>query len=244
MVARGPVFCGYTPHLTQFGVIPKTSAIARNGDQPVQAIEFPNELTDGESSGLPVYAIALIVVAALCFCIVGILCIALLLRRRNRAAKPTRATVKPQARDADVPLQSMPRSSTVNDQKVTNPAFGPDSGRGFEDAVVEEIGDSSLESLSEAGDGRATLNMGAYQTLRNATLAAPGAAPPARVVDEPVERNQPTSIIDMDTYKTLTASQVHNNNNNNSNNGDRTAIDAAIFSALESDDSSSSLSSS
>jgi hypothetical protein len=239
LVARGPVFCGYTPHLTQFGIIPKTAAVQRGNDPAVRALEISAGERDAESSGLPDYAIALIVIGAVCYCALIIALIVLVARRRSRAAKPKRDNFK--SRENDVPLNDVPRVS-VNDGRVTNPAFGPESGRHMDDAIVEELSDSSLESLSEAGDGRATLNMGAYQTLRN-TLATNNGQAPSKQFDEPVEREQPTSIVDMDTYQTLTKSGA-NNFNAGGNNKDRTAIDAAIFSALESDDSSTSSSSS
>jgi hypothetical protein len=92
--------------------------------------------------------------------------------------------------------------------------------------VVEDLSDTSLSSLSDdrqpaRAKGKAApresstaLDMDAYQTMRK------------DVVDE--ERGN--SIIDMSTYKTLTGNESKAGGGN-----DRSAIDAAIFSALESD---------
>lgn len=94
-------------------------------------------------------------------------------------------------------------------------------------AVVEDLSDTSLSSLSDdrqparakggkaaARESSTALDMDAYQTMRK------------DVVDE--ERGN--SIIDMSTYKTLTGNEAKGGAGN-----DRSAIDAAIFSALESD---------
>ena len=73
------VLCGYTSHFTLFGVMRKDSP--NDGG----ALDAPNRIeSDGDDDGLPGWALALIIAAGvLCLICLIVLCVCLVLRRRN-----------------------------------------------------------------------------------------------------------------------------------------------------------------
>jgi hypothetical protein len=219
LVARGPVFCGYTPHLTQFAIIPKPNRLSSN--DPIAALDVEDDGTG--SGGLAGWAIALIVIGAVCYCVLCIVIVALLVRRRSRSSKPTRETVRLR-KDDDIPLDV--RSSARDGGAIQNPAFGAPSRRANDEAIVESLSDSSLSSLSEAGDRRGAATM-AREGARNPMMKSAMYDVDADQGDE----KQATSILDMATYQTLKGG-------NNAPASSNSAIDAAIFDALESESSS------
>jgi len=267
LLATGNQICGWTPHLTQFAILPKmlvmnmatvnTNAV---GTAMPLAIDESSQ-RNSSSGGFATWKIVVIVIAAVVCCLILLLLIFCLVRRSG-GGKPKqqrrRGVVKSSSEDDDMQVLEV-----YDDKSVTNPAFARvsaremDSTRDGESTMVargnkpptlrrDETLDSrggeatmparkgpgtmtrtreddrfksTIFNAEESSDddravptrtSNAELDMDSYQTLRK------------EVVEDD---NKGQSIIDMSTYKTLTKEPA----------GGRadSAIDAAIFEALE-----------
>jgi hypothetical protein len=198
--ASGVHYCGYTTHLTRFAIIPKSAADALSDADPLSALKAPLAPATDDDSGLPGWALGLIIALAVLCCLLLIVALACFFIRRNDG-KSGGSTSRSTRDDDDIAMGEVPRISTYEDRSVNNPAFDRDSGPMTHTTVVEELSDSSLSSSSSSqervrpGSNNIQIDMDAYQTLRNAEAS------------EEEEEERGNSIIDMNTYKTLSGNQ-------------------------------------
>ena len=130
LATRGQI-CGYTPHLTQFAIIPKEDIDSFTDDTPVvvaMAIESSDRgmKTDDASSVLPIWAIGVIIAAGVLCCLLLLLLCFCVVRKRS-SGKP-----KQQRRRANSDSDGEEKTAlkVYDDKSVTNPAFARDSDAG------------------------------------------------------------------------------------------------------------------
>jgi len=289
LLATGNQICGWTPHLTQFAILPKSFVMNMKltGDAigTAMPLAIDQGSTNAASSGsFATWKIIVIVIAAV-ICLVLIILLIVCLACRGGSGKP-----KQQRRRGNVQNggddEDMQALEVYDDKSVTNPAFARVSNE-MESTRMEDDGESTMQGRGGnlPAPPRATSSVNSESTMvargglpapmrgtsslnsgESTMVGRPGTMTRAARADDKFKStvfqtdessdddrnnrgrvsnaeldmdsyqtlrkevveddNKGQSIIDMSTYKTLTKEQSGGRNDS--------AIDAAIFEALES----------